>query len=235
MTNDESEMGVTAGLAEAHLDQAALVLTDAFAEYPVELSFTPASLRRMCEADDVILDACVVARAGDGRLLGVGLAALRQHRGRVAAMGVARDAQHRGIGRALGHAVLDALCRRGAREVVLEALTVNAPALALYEQHLHFTRQRRLVGFTRPPGGPPISQRQWAQAAARGEEPDSWQLARVVQGARAQADLTTVPAVIPEHHPIARMLEDAGLRHASIEQYELNRSMLGTVDGTPCR
>jgi GNAT superfamily N-acetyltransferase len=218
-------MRVELGLTEATLVEAASVLSDAFAEYPVEISFTPQSLRSMCEADDVVFDACALARRRDGRLLGVGLGALRGRCGRVAAMGVARDAHRQGIGQALGEAVVSSLRSAGARSVVLEALTVNKPALTLYEQRLRFTRRRRLIGFSRPAGSKPIGQARWDDALSQRGEPDSWQLARVVSAARSQVDLTSVPAVIPERHPVARLLQDEGFSEAPIDQYELERRL----------
>ena len=218
-------MRVELGLTEATLIEAASVLSDAFAEYPVEISFTPQSLRSMCDADDVVLDACALARGHDGRLLGVGLAALRDGCGRVAAMGVAREAHRRGIGQALGEAVVGSLRSAGARSVILEALTVNKPALALYEERLRFTRRRRLIGFTRPAGSKPIDQPRWDEALSQRGEPDSWQLARVVRAARSELDLTWVPAVIPERHPVARLLQDEGFSEALIDQYELERRL----------
>jgi hypothetical protein len=48
-------------------------------------------------------------------------------------MGVRRGAGRTGLGLMLGKALLSALGGAGAREVILEALTVNAPALELYE------------------------------------------------------------------------------------------------------
>ncbi len=216
-------MRVQVGLTEATLVEAASVLSDAFADYPVEISFTPESLQRMRSMDDVVFEACALARGLDGRLLGVGLAALRNGCGRVAAMGVAREAHRQGVGQTLGEALLDSLGRAGARKVILEALTVNKPALALYQERLRFTRRRRLIGFTRPVGGEPIDQARWESALSDGGEPDSWQLQNVVRAARSQADLIAVPAVVPERHAVAQLLREEGFAEARIDQYELER------------
>jgi ribosomal protein S18 acetylase RimI-like enzyme len=174
------------GVSDGELAEAAAALDDAFADYPLDLSFTADSLRAMFAAEDVLPEACALAGGRDGKVVGVGLAALRGERGRIAAMGVRRDAHRSGVGLTVGRAVLDALAGAGAREVILEALTVNAPALALYEGELGFTRRRRLVGFAREPGGEPIAPSRWEEALAPGMEPDSWQLPRVVAGAREQ-------------------------------------------------
>lgn len=218
-------MRVELGLTEATLVEAASVLSDAFAEYPVEISFTPESLKRTCGIDDVVFEACALARGDDGRMLGVALAALRSSCGRIAAMGVLRVAHRQGVGQALGEAVLDSLRRAGAGRVMLEALTVNKPALALYEQRLQFMRRRRLVGFTRAAGSKPIDQPDWDDALADPGEPDSWQLAAVVRGARSQPDLVSVPAVVPEHHAVAHLLRREGFTEAQIDQYELERAL----------
>ncbi len=218
-------MKVHVGLTEAALVEAASVLSDAFAEYPVDVSFTPASLRRMRRLDDVVFEACALARGPDGRLLGVGLAAVRNRCGRVAAMGVVREAHRQGVGQALGEALLDSLGRAGVRSVILEALTVNKPALALYEERLRFTRRRRLIGFTRPAGSKPIDQARWNAALSHPGEPDSWQLVPVVRAARSQVDLISVPAVIPERHPVAQLLREEGFSEADIDQYELERRL----------
>ncbi len=219
------DLQIQLGVADDELAEAAEVLEDAFAGYPVEISFTADSLRGSFAAEDVLPEACALARGRDGRLVGVGLAALRGERGRIAAMGVRREVYRGGIGLMVGRAVLAALAAAGAREVVLEALSVNAPALALYEGDLGFARRRRLVGFTRAPGGDPIPASSWEQALAAGGEPDSWQLRRAVSDAREQADLVSVPAVVPERHPVAQLLRDAGFEEAAIDQYELARPL----------
>jgi GNAT superfamily N-acetyltransferase len=207
------------------LDEAAAVLRDAFADYPVQISFTPESLRRMCTEDDVVLDACALARGPEGRLLGVALAAVRGECGRIAAMGVIRQAHRQGVGQALGEAALNSLSRAGARRVILEALTVNRPALALYQERLRFTCRRRLVGFIRRQGSKPIAPSRWEDALSQRGEPDSWQLARAVRAARSQIDLSSVPAVIPERHPVAGLLREEGFSAAAIDQYELERRL----------
>lgn len=71
----------------------------------------------------------------------------------------------------------------------------------------------------------PIAASDWDRALAAGGEPCSWQLRRVVTAASEQADLVTVPAVVPERHAVAELLEDAGFERAAIDQYELGRSL----------
>jgi GNAT superfamily N-acetyltransferase len=212
-------------MTAAEFGEVAGVLSDAFADYPLAMTFTPDTLASMRRVDHRRLDTCALARASDGRLLGVGLGGQRGGCGRLAAMGVARAAHRRGLGHGLGEAVLDSLRGAGADRVVLEALTVNTPALTLYERRLGFTRLRRLVGFTRPSGGEPIPPVAWEQALASGDEPDSWQLAHVVARARCAFDPVFVPAVVPERHPVAQLLRDAGFAESEIDQYELGRSV----------
>ena len=211
------------GLSETDLEETASVLSDAFARYPVELSFSSQSLRRMCAVDDVRLDASVLARGPEGHLLGVSFTALRGQCGRIAAMGVVRDSHRRGVGRALGQAALGSLRAAGAERVILEALTINTPALALYEGHLGFARTRRLIGFTRAGGGTPVEQTAWEAAMAAGAEMESWQLPRVIESARSQTDLVELPPVVPEEHPVAELLRVEGFIESQVDQYELAR------------
>jgi ribosomal protein S18 acetylase RimI-like enzyme len=217
------DVEVLTGVTGADLPAVAAALSDAFAGYPVALAFTAESLRAMVAEDDVVPAISQLARDRRGRIAGVGLAALRGRRGRIAAMGVTRSRHRNGVGQAIGEALLAALARAGATDVVLEALTVNAPALALYEGRLGFARRRRLVGFGRAAGGPAIAAQAWDEALRAGWEADSWQLAAVARRAREREDLVSVPAVVPEQHPVAGLLRDAGFRETAIAQYELRR------------
>lgn len=220
---------IDVALPSSALAEVAAALDDAFADYPVRLHFSEAALREMITGEGVRLSASCCARGADGALLGVGLGALRGTRGRVAAMGVVRAAQGSGIGERVGEALLAALHRAGATDVVLEALTINAPALSLYEDRLGFVRRRRLVGFARPPGGPAVPDDGWRaalhEAGRPGGEPPSWQLPRLVARARATVDLVSVPAVVPEHHPVADLLRGSGFVETEIDQYELARPL----------
>jgi ribosomal protein S18 acetylase RimI-like enzyme len=213
------------GVSEKDYSEVAAVLSDAFTDYPIKMTWSAETLRTMFEGEDVVAQACRVAVGEGGRVLGAGLAALRGERGRVAAMGVARQAHRSGIGRALGEALLAALRLAGAREVVLEALTTNAPALALYEGPLGFTRRRRLVGFTRAASARPITPGQWETALSGSPEPDSWQLSRVGSILRSQENPLSVPPVVPERHALASLLRESGFEEAKIAQHELGRSL----------
>jgi ribosomal protein S18 acetylase RimI-like enzyme len=212
------------GIADGELDEVAAALVDAFADYPVQMGFTGDVLRSIFVEDDVVPGACRLVREDDGEMVGVGLAARRGEQGRIAAMGVTRSAARTGVGRILGEALLAAFGDAGASEVILEVLTVNEPAIALYEG-LGFSRRRRLVGFDRSPGGGPITAARWDEPLADGSEPPSWQLDRVIASARGQVDLVRVPAVVPEHHPVARLLLGSGFERAPIEQFEMERPL----------
>ena len=105
----------------------------------------------------------------------------------------------------LAESLLEAFAEAGAREVILEALTVNEPAISLYEG-LGFYVRRRLIGFDRLAGrrvdhGDAVGR----GARRRTSSPASWQLGRVLATARRQADPVRVPAVVPERHPVARL------------------------------
>jgi hypothetical protein len=64
-------------------------------------------------------------------------------------MAIVPEARRAGAGRATMFHLLEQARARGDREMVLEVIEQNAPALKLYES-IGFRRVRRLVGFTRP-------------------------------------------------------------------------------------
>ena len=87
--------------------------------------------------------------------------------------------RRRGIGEELTRALLDQARAAGAREMVLEVIAENAPAIALYEK-LGFETTRRLDVFTLPAAdGPIVEETDLAEARARisaaRTEPEPWQ------------------------------------------------------------
>ena len=109
--------------------------------------FTPfnldeAAFRLTSTAFDDDLDASRVALV-DGTPAGICKLAIRDDRGWIAGIGVAAPHRGAGVGEALMRAVLDVARSRGLREVWLEALVQNEPAIRLYEK-LDFVRVRGL-------------------------------------------------------------------------------------------
>ena len=100
------------------------------------------AFRFMSTIWDDDLDASLVALAG-GDPIGICKLAIRADRGWIAGIGIAPAHRGRGVGEALMRGVLDAGRERGLREVRLEVLVQNQPALRLYEK-LGFERVRDL-------------------------------------------------------------------------------------------
>jgi ribosomal protein S18 acetylase RimI-like enzyme len=109
--------------------------------------YTPFTLdedafRFMSTIWDDDLDASMVALA-DGVPAGICKLAIRGDRGWIAGIGISQAHRGRGIGEELMRGVLDGARRRGLREVWLEVLVQNEPAIRLYEK-LGFERARDL-------------------------------------------------------------------------------------------
>ena len=104
------------------------------------------AFRFMSTIWDDDLDASLVALAG-GDPIGICKLATRADRGWVAGIGIAPAHRGRGVGEALMRGVLDVGRERALREVWLEVLVQNEPALRLYEK-LGFERVRDLEVWT---------------------------------------------------------------------------------------
>lgn len=165
------------------LAAAADLLTRGFEDYFVRLQFTPARLLEMVRVDSVDLTASRVIRVG-GEAIGIGLISRRGWTCRLAGMALLPPARRRGFGRRLVRQLMDEGRARGDREMVLEAIEQNDPAVRLYTA-CGFTKVRRLVGFLGQASGAPlpapeiaaVDLRTAAWAVARsGPENLPWQL-----------------------------------------------------------
>ena len=100
--------------------------------------FTPftldeAAFRFMVTTFDDDLDASRVAVV-EGEPAGICKLAIRADRGWIGGLGVAAAQRGKGLGETLMREVIDVAGTRGLRELWLEVLTPNAPAIALYEK-----------------------------------------------------------------------------------------------------
>jgi ribosomal protein S18 acetylase RimI-like enzyme len=86
----------------------------------------------------------------DGEPVGICKLAVRGERGWIGGIGVAAAQRGKGVGEALLRQVLDAARRRGLREIWLEVLIQNEPAIRLYEK-LGFRHVRVLEVWTLEP------------------------------------------------------------------------------------
>jgi len=148
--------------------------------------FTPftldeAAFRFMVTTFDDDLDASRVVLV-DGAPAGICKLAIRADRGWIAGIGVAAPHRGKGLGEALMREVIEVARVHGLRELWLEVLTPNAPAIALYRK-LGFETVRdvevwALEGFDR--GGDaravPLEQAQ-ARIARTRREREPWQRA----------------------------------------------------------
>ena len=148
--------------------------------------FTPftldeAAFRFLVETFDDDLDASRVLLV-DGEPAGICKLAVRGERGWIAGVGVAAPHRGKGHGEALMREAIDVARSRGVRELWLEVLTPNVPAIRLYEK-LGFATVREveiwaLEGFER--GGDahavPYEQAQ-ARIARERREREPWQRA----------------------------------------------------------
>ena len=113
--------------------------------------FTPftldeAAFRFMSTTFDDDLDASRVLLV-DGEPAGICKLAIRGDRGWISGIGIAVPHRGQGLGEALMRAVLDQARARGLREVWLEVLVQNEPAIRLYEK-LGFSYERVLEVWT---------------------------------------------------------------------------------------
>jgi ribosomal protein S18 acetylase RimI-like enzyme len=194
------------------------VLDRGYSDYVVPIRFA-GRWSAMIAAGEVI-PALSATASIHGEPVGVALGTRRGNVARLAAVAVVPEHRRSGAGRALCKRVIELARADGAQEIILEVITTNAPAVALYES-LGFAPRRRLIGFERAAGAPALDADAFRAALDRGGEPPSWQLELVVERATAATDVTDIPAVVPVAHPLARLLRQAGFSESKLAQSEL--------------
>lgn len=139
----------TAPASKYSLSELVDVLNRGFEEYFIPIHFTIDMFSNMVRKDGIDLVESRVLTADD-QLCGVALISPRPalHTSRVAAMGIAREARGKGAGSWLMKKLIDNARERGDREMVLEVIEQNEPAVKLYRKY-GFESMRRLVGYTR--------------------------------------------------------------------------------------
>ena len=128
--------------SEFSLADLASVFTASYEGYFIPVAVDGSQLGYMVEVFDLDLSRSLVAVERDGP---VGLAnlGLRGDMTWLGGVGVMPAHRGSGIGESLTRMLLDQAREAGAREMVLEVIVENAPAIALYEK-LGFTRTREL-------------------------------------------------------------------------------------------
>ena len=125
------------------------LLNRGFEAYFVPIHFSTDMFSNMLLKDGIDLADSRVLIADD-RACGIALIACRRALGtsRVAAMGIAKEARGKRAGSWFMRTLIDEACDRGEREMVLEVIEQNEPAVKLYRNY-GFEPVRRLVGYTR--------------------------------------------------------------------------------------
>jgi N-acetylglutamate synthase-like GNAT family acetyltransferase len=128
------------------------VLNQGFSDYIVPVQMGLEQLNSMLKVDSVDLQhSQVVIR--DGGAIGVALIAKRGWNCRLAGMAIAPSARGQGVGRFLLKKVIDDARGRGDRQMVLEVIEENSPAVSLYK-NTGFRHIRKLVSYILDkPGG----------------------------------------------------------------------------------
>jgi ribosomal protein S18 acetylase RimI-like enzyme len=124
------------------------ILNQGFEDYFIPIQFTNAMFVNMLHKDGIDLSASRVLLV-DNKPSGIALIAPRAARrvSRLAAMGIAKELRGKGAGSWLMKKLVDEACERGDKEMVLEVIEQNEPAIRLYQSY-GFESVRRLVGYT---------------------------------------------------------------------------------------
>src|SRR6478735_3206804 len=127
---------------EFSLAELASVFTASYHGYFIPFAVDETQLRYMVEVFDLDLSRSLVA-VEHQRPVGLANLGRRGERTWLGGIGVVPDHRGSGIGESLTRMLLDQAREAGAREMVLEVIVENAPAIALYEK-LGFRRTREL-------------------------------------------------------------------------------------------
>ncbi|MBN1430680.1 MAG: GNAT family N-acetyltransferase [Anaerolineae bacterium] len=156
-------------------------------DYLVPMPMTARRLGEYIADYDVLLDASAVAMEKN-RILGLCMLGLRGQNGWLTRLGVLPHSRRRGTGSALVEYCIQQAIRRRAKTIYLEVIVGNVPALELFLNY-GFRETRRLAVLRRPPGPPPLpqkdieerdlkltwlSQEQTLDLAKKRKEPQAW-------------------------------------------------------------
>jgi len=122
-------------------------LNHGFENYLVPIQFNTDMFLNMLRKDgpDLTVSRILIA---DNQPCGIALIARRGWTSRLAAMGVAKEIRGKGAGSWFMDELISEARQRGDREMVLEVIEQNEPAVKLYRK-FGFETSRRLIGFTR--------------------------------------------------------------------------------------
>jgi len=132
-------------LDEKPLTEAVEALNQGFSDYIVKIQFDTRILLRTIRYDQIDCSQSWIVEE-DGENVGVCLVARRGWSSRLAAMAVFPEARGRGIGTWLVKRLIQEAIARGDRDMELEVIEGNDPAIGLYKSH-GFKTVRRLMSF----------------------------------------------------------------------------------------
>ena len=122
------------------------ILNRGFEGYFVPITFNLNAFLNMLHRDGIDLT-CSRLLLAKGEPAGIALLARRGWTSRLAAMGIASEIRGKGAGTWFMKQLIQEACDRGEREMVLEVIEQNEPAVHLYEKS-GFDVVRRLISFT---------------------------------------------------------------------------------------
>jgi ribosomal protein S18 acetylase RimI-like enzyme len=122
-------------------------LNQGFEDYLVPIHFNTVTFLNMLRKDGIDLTISCLLIVED-QPCGIALVARRGWTSRLAAMGIAKEIRGQGAGSWFMDELIKEALQRGDREMVLEVIEQNEPAVKLY-QRSGFQTVRRLIGFTR--------------------------------------------------------------------------------------
>lgn len=165
--------------SEFPLGELATLFTAAYRDYFVPFAVDEPTLAYMVDAFDLRLSHSLVA-VESGTAVGLANLGRRGERSWVGGIGVVPARRGAGIGRRLMQGLLDRARGLGAREMVLEVIAENAPAIALYEKlGFRTIRELEVLSLERADAdgdaeGVEVGEAQRLIAAMR-EGPEPWQ------------------------------------------------------------
>jgi GNAT superfamily N-acetyltransferase len=122
-------------------------LNQGFEGYVVPIQFDTVMFLNMLRKDSIDLTASRVLITDD-QPCGIALIARRGWTSRLAAMGIAKERRGKGAGAWFMEQLVEEACQRGERELLLEVIEQNEPAVKLYQKS-GFQTVRRLIGLIR--------------------------------------------------------------------------------------
>ncbi|HUE99741.1 MAG TPA: GNAT family N-acetyltransferase [Anaerolineales bacterium] len=123
------------------------ILNRGFEDYLIPVQFNESTLLNMLRKDGMDLTTSRILTV-DHDPCGIALIARRGWVSRLAAMGIAKETRRKGAGSWFMKELIDEACQRGDREMVLEVIEQNEPAVKLYRK-CGFESVRRLIGCIR--------------------------------------------------------------------------------------